>query len=353
VTRSVLTTLPTNYTVITHTGISWSFGVGGTATPITLRKTLTFDPQISPGPFDRRAINATSTPVTSTKNTTLDAIAPSTLALPLHFSKTSQKNTTSLALIPRESRDDEEEEEKKQNVAYTWMYHPWSRSIICYQCFTLDKYNFNWIKCYSKRAGDAHCGARPFDVWGNPLTTRVTREVEVPGTKTVWRGVPGAMRMATSTKTFMTSTVAPTTTDGVMVVTVTKTLDARTATPTPLSTSTFTSPSNTTTSSHHLSPRSWHKRVTFTLPWNRARACADAEWEKRGRPNTEIRLQEVFLDSGNECGDAESIDLRPAIKETVTRTRTDPELEEVTRTVYTGAVTLQRGGTLRGGITGI
>jgi hypothetical protein len=343
VTRSVLTTLPTDYTVITHTGISWSFGVGGTATPITLRKTLTFDPQISPGPFDRRAINATSTLVTSTKNTTLDAIAPSTLALPLHFSKTSQKNTTSLALIPRESRDDEEE--KKQNVAYTWMYHPWSRSIICYQCFTLDKYNFNWIKCYSKRAGDAHCGARPFDVWGNPLTTRVTREVEVPGTKTVWRGVPGATRMATRT-----STVATTTTDGVRIVTVTKTLDARTATPTPLSAS--TDPSNTSQKSH-LEPRSWHKRVTFTLPWNRARACADAEWEKRGRPNTEIRLQEVFLDSGNECGDAESIDLRPAIKETVTRTRTDPELEEVTRTVYTGAVTLQRGGTLRGVITGI
>jgi hypothetical protein len=336
VTRSVLTTLPTDYTVITHTGISWSFGVGGTATPITLRKTLTFDPQISPGPFDRRAINATSTLVTSTKNTTLDAIAPSTLTLPLHSSNTSQKNTTSFALIPRESRDDEEE--KKQNVAYTWMYHPWSRSIICYQCFTLDKYSFNWIKCYSKHAGDAHCGTRPFDVQGNPLTTSVTREVVVPGTKTVWRGVPGATR---------TSTVATTTTDGVRVVTVTKTLDARTPTPSPpLS-------SNTSSQKSHLEPRSWHKRVAFTLPWNRARACADAEWEKRGRPNTEIRLQEVFLDSGNECEDAESIDLRPAIKQTVTRTRTDPELEEVTRTVYTGDVTLQRGGTLRGGIAGI
>jgi len=36
--------------------------------------------------------------------------------------------------------------------------------------------------------------------------------------------------------------------------------------------------------------------------------CADAEWEKRGKSNTEIRLQDVHNDKGHDCDDALVLD---------------------------------------------
>jgi hypothetical protein len=78
--------------------------------------------------------------------------------------------------------------------------------------------------------------------------------------------------------------------------------------------------------------------------------CADAEWEKRGRSNTEIRLQEVHeIDDKHRCNDAQIIDLPPPVVEinTVsTETLTMPFETTVTEvahihstaTVYTSAV---------------
>ena len=49
----------------------------------------------------------------------------------------------------------------------------------------------------------------------------------------------------------------------------------------------------TTDSAKLLEKRdSWHKYVSFTHPYRAGvRACADAEWEKRGQPKAEVRLQ--------------------------------------------------------------
>lgn len=78
---------------------------------------------------------------------------------------------------------------------------------------------------------------------------------------------------------------------------------------------------------------SWHKRVWFTNPWDSRRMCADAEWEKRGQQNTEIRLQEVrYEDSGNDCVDELSIDAPGPEVHTSHTTRT--------RTGYTNVATV-------------
>lgn len=70
-----------------------------------------------------------------------------------------------------------------------------------------------------------------------------------------------------------------------------------------------------------IQARSWHKKVSFHLPWtNHPRVCADAEWEKRGKPDSEIRLQDVHLANDHECKEAQSLDLPDYVRDTETKT---------------------------------
>jgi hypothetical protein len=356
------------------------------------------------------------------------------------------------------------DKEHKAQIAHVWMYHPWTRSIICYECFTKVANDWNWVKCYSKREGPNYCGPKPVDVWGNPLTTMKTvvlngtsrmsvTSVTEPATMvvkttvfvTVGMGESTAeaefglglpMQTGTSVDESQTTTIesestvlvtatptttevsntlqgnttvfqpktsvvqtetiilesqmtadqtatsvesemtvaeprttviedlpSPPTTQAVLISTVTAqttvthflppvtitatpaatplasastplmttpletillTSQATSLTSTPLETTPVISqetplPSNplpssipvpSNTAPPRLVPRSWHKSVHFRLPWNNMRMCADAEWESRGKPDTEIRIQKVFVDSGDSCRSAESIDLR-------------------------------------------
>lgn len=167
------------------------------------------------------------------------------------------------------------------------MKHPWTDTPVCYQCYTKKPGKYDWVKCRSDKKMDHLCPPLPVDSNGNPLTTSTT---------------------ITATAITETSTVAATS-PGIKWETTTVTLAATTALPTPEGT---------------LAARSWHKDVTFRLPWaDNRRMCADAEWEKRGQGDKEeIRLQEVHAEDGNDCNGAEVVvlDLPDPIVETITTT---------------------------------
>jgi hypothetical protein len=112
------------------------------------------------------------------------------------------------------------------------MLHPWSKSLLCYQCYTYEKKSFNEFDCRSGPRNVGHCGPRPPSINGEPIPV----ETKTPGP--MESEVPATGR---------------------------------------------------------LSKRwSWHKPVYFISPFVPGLVvCADAEWEKRGQPESEIRLQKI------------------------------------------------------------
>jgi hypothetical protein len=157
------------------------------------------------------------------------------------------------------------------------MLHPWTGTVICYQCYTKKEDNFSWVKCFSGHDVPHLCGPRPVDVLGNPLTTTTTQ--------------------TSASTTYVTKSIAL---PGIKTITHTTTTAATTPLP--------------------IQARSWHQKVSFKLPWNNVRACADAEWEKRGKPNSEIRLQDVHVADETDCLGVPSLDLPDPITQTTTAT---------------------------------
>ncbi|KAF1917213.1 hypothetical protein BDU57DRAFT_513344 [Ampelomyces quisqualis] len=157
------------------------------------------------------------------------------------------------------------------------MLHPWTATVICYQCYTKKADDFSWVKCYSGHEVPHLCGERPVDINGKPITTTLTQ--------------------TTASTTYVTTSIAL---PGTKTITHTTTTAATTPLP--------------------IQARSWHRKVSFKLPWNDVRACADAEWEKRGKPNTEIRLQDVHVANPGDCLGVPSLDLPDPIKHIDTAT---------------------------------
>jgi hypothetical protein len=174
---------------------------------------------------------------------------------------------------------------KKGDVIYKWMFHPWSRSVLCYECYTNKPGNWDWVKCNSGPDHNEACSERPVDADGFPYTTTATE---------------------TSSRLRFTRTTY--TTDATGIVT----------------TATYT----TLTSLPTLEARSWHKSVHFRHPWT----------GNRGRPNFEIRLQDIHRDDGNDCNDAESLDVPGRLVETVTVTSTSTQT--ITDVAYTAFITV-------------
>jgi hypothetical protein len=191
-----------------------------------------------------------------------------------------------------------EPRKKKGNIIYKWMFHPWAHSVLCYECYTNKPGNWGWVKCNSGPNHDEACSERPVDADGFPYTTTTTE-------------ISSALRLTHITYT----------TDAASIDTAT-TISTITVHP-----------------SASLAARSWHKSVHFRHPWTGQRVCADAEWEKRGRPNFEIRLQDVHIDDGNDCKDAESLDVPERLVETVTTTSTSTETISVASYTVTSTVT--------------
>jgi hypothetical protein len=192
-----------------------------------------------------------------------------------------------------------EPRKKMADVAYKWMFHPWSRSVLCYECYTNKPGNWKWVKCNSGPNHEEACSDRQVDADGFPYTTTTTQ-----------------------TNLAVTSTQTTYTTDATSTVTTT-------------THSTLASPLSAS-----LAARSWHKDVHFRHPWTGQRVCADAEWEKRGRPNFEIRLQDVHIDDGNDCTGAESLDVPDRLIETVTTTSTSTQTISVASYTVWSTVTV-------------
>ncbi|KAH7379420.1 hypothetical protein DE146DRAFT_682525 [Phaeosphaeria sp. MPI-PUGE-AT-0046c] len=170
------------------------------------------------------------------------------------------------------------------DVIFKWMLHPWTRTALCYQCYTKKPGQYGWVKCRADDKMKDLCGAQPLDSNGKPLTTSTT---------------------VTTAATTETSTVVATS-PGTWVTTTTISLPATTALSTPEAA---------------RIARSWHKEVFFKLPWaDHRRMCADAEWEKRGKENWEVRLQDVHADDSNDCEGADNLDVADPIVETTTVT---------------------------------
>ncbi|KAF1970834.1 hypothetical protein BU23DRAFT_203709 [Bimuria novae-zelandiae CBS 107.79] len=129
----------------------------------------------------------------------------------------------------------------KHNVKGKWMKHPWTGSLICYKCWTKHSDSYWNFRCHSGNGhkNDIDCGPKP-------------TFLPPPGTLTT-------VTLAKTITLYTTSTVHL-----------------------PME------PHSTAA----LEKRSEHIPVTFQNPWLPGEdVCADAEWEKQGKPNSEIRLQ--------------------------------------------------------------
>lgn len=183
---------------------------------------------------------------------------------------------------------------------HAWMKHPWAESYLCYRCWTRETNDLNHFDCLDT-ADESACGPKHFDEAGKPSTKTI-----VGPTSTSSHVVVNGILTTTSTAISITTTHPPSTT----VVTGTTTMTSVT---------TFVS----TVSAALEERKSWHRNVILSNPWTGQKMCADAEWEKRGKPNTEIRVQKARLYDAGKCENrAIVIDAPAVITKTVFSTAT-------------------------------
>ena len=184
-------------------------------------------------------------------------------------------------LEPRNSK-------KHHNSEGKWMLHPWSLSLLCYECWTMKEDNFDDFRCHSGPKNVVDCGPVPKNLDGGEYTSTV------PGTTTDFLTLP---------KTLYDMTTVHTTQE---MVTVTETATA--------------------TLEMLEERRSFHKRVTFDSPYKPGtRVCGEAEWQKRGQSNTQIEISKVGRDM-KKCdkAKAQSLDVPKPVVETEWYTTTTP-----------------------------
>jgi hypothetical protein len=237
------------------------------------------------------------TPSERTMTVTMTTTTATTQTVPASILSASTTSQTSAAFTTRrlEARQAAADNAMTKNV---WLYHPWSRSALCYYCYRKKAGDFGNFKCKGGPNVKAQCSQRPIPVEGEPITTTTTSTI------------------SDSTTVAMTTTTISVITDG-----------------------TLTHTSTSTTTQPVLEARkSWHKSVYFENPWAPGnQMCADAEWEKRGKPNTEIRLQKIKYRDGDDCEDAQPIDLPdPIIESTQTSTTSTATTSSTSTTTVTG-----------------
>jgi hypothetical protein len=210
--------------------------------------------------------------------------------------------------------------------ASVWMLHPWSKTMLCYLCYSNNKQDLSNFECTSGPHHVGHCGPPPPSINGEPIPVEtkapvVTTPVDGPQEPTSVDDGPGVVE---SLQGGRPSIPAPYTTVPKPIVTV---LPPQINMPPP---STLTSlPKQTfmpdssqlqyssqpkpayTSSVQSIKPRgspkispsegsltkrrSWHKPVFFISPFVPGLlVCADAEWEKRGQLKTEMRIRKVM-----------------------------------------------------------
>lgn len=163
---------------------------------------------------------------------------------------------------PKIKRDDSNANTASSHAVETYVHlrHPWADTALCFHCYMKKSGEFKKLECRSGHGHDNRCSPAHY-------TT------PFPATKTE-------------------SVIAHE-----KIYTWTSTVSARS----------------------HLEARSWHKKVHFKHPFANQQICADAEWEKRGKPKTQIRLQKIKFDKEDkDCEHGMDLDL--PIQATVTIT---------------------------------
>jgi hypothetical protein len=159
-----------------------------------------------------------------------------------------------------------------------WMKHPWTQAIICYECYAKAPDNTFKFECRSGPKNPIQCSGKMPDP-EEIITVTHTPDI------TITQGEP-ITRVSVITVTAGQASPAPAvTTKSVLTMVGGK----------PVYTIIDQSMQTITLSQKEaaLDPRgSFHRAVRFTHPWYPGtEMCADAEWEKRGKDNGEIRIQ--------------------------------------------------------------
>jgi hypothetical protein len=166
-----------------------------------------------------------------------------------------------------------------------WMLHPWSTSWICYSCYLKQADYTGKMKCKSGIDYPIDCGPTP-----PPFEGATTYHTSTTSTST-------AVSTTHSTSTAKTTAYVRNNTDS--------------------------SNSDNELASLQMKRGSWHIPVKFSHPFQVGKeACADAEWQKRGQPNTYIEIQHVHVCDHNDNPDSKWIGLPPAVVHTLTATKT-------------------------------
>ncbi|CAO2651557.1 Nn.00g041270.m01.CDS01 [Neocucurbitaria sp. VM-36] len=242
---------------------------------------------------------SSTTPNTSTATLVVTSWAVGADEKPTPYYETNTVTQTRLAnrnvagQWPESSVDRLEPRDTKRNSKGVWMLHPWARSIICYECYTKKDNDFSKIDCRSGPNNAVDCGSSPVAIDGEQITL---------------------------SHTAITTSTDPNTPTTTLYELTTSTLD-----PNDFETVSF----------QPLEMRSsWHRRVTFDHPFlPGTKVCADAEWEKRGQPKAEVRLQKVGADL-KKCNEAnaQSIDVPSPVLETVWQSTTVTKFVQATGT---------------------
>ncbi|KAJ4363530.1 Mitochondrial GTPase 1 [Neocucurbitaria cava] len=256
-----------------------------------------------------------STTNTATLVSTSWTVGPDEVPTP-HMSTTvveqTQREVHNIARrSPEPSGHHIEPREEKRDSKGVWMFHPWARSLICYECYHKKEDDWHKVHCVSGPNNPIDCGVRSVNIDGTQLTvtTTTTTTLTDPSTTTLYELTTSTVGLPESTVTTITTTISG---------------DTSTVSPLPL-----------------VERRSWHRHVTFDHPYQPGtQLCADAEWEKRGQPGAEIKLQKVGEDMKKCLEDpkTQSIDLPEPAQEILTEstTVTSTVLVTGTHTVFVG-----------------
>jgi hypothetical protein len=186
-----------------------------------------------------------------------------------------------------------------------WLLHPWSKSVQCYQCYLKKKHDYRNIECRFGLDYPAVCDDSSVDANGQPLTSRTTTTATT-------------MAMTTTHATYYIMK-----SDGDVGATDSDFSDS----------SDF---SETDIWHGQTQRRSWHKPVKFSHPFLPDQyLCADAEWEKRGRPESYIKVQHCHICTDKDRKDSEWIGLPEIVTSTKSEVTTTTNTINHTHTLNT------------------
>lgn len=183
-----------------------------------------------------------------------------------------------------------------------WMLHPWSSSLACYLCYTKKGGDYGKIECRLGKDFPAQCGPKPGTEDGEPITSSSTTTTTTTATTTTHTTTTSVtVRSSSTSSSSSTSTSSPSSNSSPSFnsSSTSSTQVANAADSVLMSNFSSEDPSSDSSSDSEADlpklsqKKSWHRPVKFLHPWmiEEIEMCADAEWEKRGRPESYIKIQ--------------------------------------------------------------